>query len=171
MNIELTLEQLQKFLGRIGSSNEIRDLALKACVPVLEDTLRRRVFTYEEGNVTIASKAELEKLIRSGGRSHTPGKAPKGKPYDKHYLERKAAKGIHMPHVWENYSFWDNTDIRFDKGCVVMETKMSPTAEKDFNYLAHHEERRSVLKTTFLLSWQEIVETILETYADEAKNG
>lgn len=176
--VEITLEQLRKFLKRFNNL-EIRRLALLECLPVLENTLRTRVFTYEEGNVTIATKDELRKLIRGGGIKHNPGKAPKGKSYNSKYLARKSRMGEDKPHKYEDYSFWNHTDISYTAGTIIMKTEMSPTKEggtgnfKDGseNYLQYHERHRSVLKTTFLLSWQEIIETILEVYAEEAKNG
>jgi len=167
--ITLTLEQLQKFLKRLNPDYGIRRLALLKCLPVLERTLRNRVFTYEEGNVNIKTKEELRRLISSGKMTHTPATPNPGATYDPDYLARKKRMGEDKPHKYENYSFWNNTEIRHDSGKIIMETQMSPTAEKNFDYLSHHERRRSVLKTTFLLSWQEIIETIIETYAKEAK--
>ena len=162
-SITITLEQLQKFLNRLNPNYTIRRLALLDAQRVLENVFEQRVFTNHNDTDAITSKSHLRRLIRA------KAKAPKGKAYSQNYLKRKRAMGEHQPHKYENYGFWMGTTIYHDSGRLVMKTRPLETSTKKFDYLTHHENRRSVLKTTFLRGWQSIVNIIMARYAIEAQ--
>ena len=161
--ITLTLKQLSKFVDNFYT---IRRKALRECIPILYNTLYTEVFTDHNDTYTISTIAELESLI-SGGSDHNPSQPRKGPAYNPEYLKRKERMGEHKPHKYENYGFWQGTQAFFDSGSLVLETQYQETNEKDFDYLSHHEERRSVLKLTFLRAWQTLIEKMIDVFAKE----
>jgi len=162
-NITITLEQALKFLNRLNPNYTIRRLALLDAQVVLKNVFEQRVFTNHSDTDAIKSKSQLRRLIKA------KAKAPSGKPYSQNYLERKRRMGEHSPHKYENYGFWMGTTIYHDSGRLVMKTRPLETSKKKFDYLTHHENRRSVLKATFLRGWQNIVNIIMARYAIEAQ--
>jgi hypothetical protein len=159
MRISITLEQLNKFLGRL---QEIKRLALIDAEHVLEQTFIQDTMSQDHDNVlNIKKMSELRDLIRSGGQ------AKKAKPYNKEYLDRKRRLGENSPHKFMNYGFWMGTDIFSGSEKLTMKTK--GIQNRGFSYLQFHETQRSVLKTTFLKSWQGIINIILARYAIEAQ--
>ena len=161
--ITITLEQLGKFLGKLSPDYSIRRLALIDAKNVLENTFKNDIFTNHSDTDHIPTKEALRRLIKS------KGKAPKGKAYNKEYLARKRRIGEHSPHKYENYGFWMGTNIVFDRGRVIMKTKPLESATKDFDYLSLHERNRSVLKATFLRSWQKLIKAVINRYKIEAQ--
>lgn len=160
--ITLTLEQLRKFLDNFY---EIRRKVLLECVSVLYETLYNEVFTDHDDTYTIKTMKELENLIKGSG--HVPTEPPKAPPYNKEYLKRKQRMGENKPHKYENYGFWQGTEAYYGSGFLYLETQYQETNEKDFDYLSHHEERRSVLKLTFLRAWQKLIDKMIDVYAKE----
>jgi len=169
--ITITLEQLDKFLGRLNPNHEIRRLALIDARDILENTFENDIMAQDHSSVVhIRDKTELKRLIKSKSQ------APKGKPYSQEYLARKRRMGEHSPHKYENYGFWMGTEIRYDTGRVIMKTR-KPTDPKKFgtfkggqgDYLSYHETQRSVLKATFLKGWQKLISSIIKRYAIEAQ--
>lgn len=168
--ITLTLEQLEKFLKKLNPVSTIRNKAFNKIVPVLENSLRKNVFTNHSDTVNISSKSELRRLIKSGGTG------TKGKAYNKEYLERKRKLGEHKPHKYMDYGFWSGTNVIRDGDQVVMYTPQPVDANKygkfkkgAGDYLSYHETQRSVLKLAFLRAWQDIISTIINTYKEEAE--
>ena len=66
---------------------------LESAVKPLEDSFAKNVFTSHGDTKKIANKRELAVLIARGGKSHKPGSAKAGAPYNAEYLERKAQMG------------------------------------------------------------------------------
>lgn len=161
--ITITLEQLEQFLDRLNPDYGIRRKALIDAKDVLKNTFENDIFTTHSDTDHIETKGDLRRLIKS------KAKAPKGKPYNEEYLARKRRMGEHHPHKYENYGFWMGTDIVFDRGSVVMKTKPLESSKKDFDYLSLHERNRSVLKATFLRSWQKLINAIINRYKTEAQ--
>ena len=160
--VEITLEQFGKFLEKLEKKT-VRRIALLECVDILKQSLFEKVFTNHNDTYNIPTKDELRRLIKSGAK---PKKAP---PYSEEYLKRKKRMGENKPHKYENYGFWSGIDVRYDSGSLVMEVEELETNEKGMEYMVIHESRRSVLKLAFLRAWEEIMEKIIEKYADEAK--
>jgi len=161
--ITITLEQLSKFLSKLKPDYTIRRLALIDAKDVLVNTFENDIFTTHDDTDHIPTKADLRRLIRSKSQ------APSGKPYNEEYLKRKRRMGEHQPHKYENYGFFMGTDIKFDSGRVIMQTKPLETSTKDFDYLSLHESQRSVLKATFLRSWQRLIDVVINRYKIEAQ--
>ncbi len=162
-SITITLEQLGRFLDQLNPDYTIRRKALIDAKHVLENVFAKRIFTNHGDTDHISSKSELRRLIRA------KAKAPKGKAYNEEYLARKRRMGEHSPHKYENYGFWMGTTISFDSGSLVMKTRQLTSSKKKFDYLTLHENRRSVLKATFLRGWQSVVNIIMARYAIEAQ--
>ena len=170
MQIEITLNQLIKFVQSVQvESGGTLFRSLDKCKPVLEKSLLNNVFRKPHSDtVKIESIRELQTLIAKGS-SHVPARPKAGAPYNREYLALKKRLGESYPHKFMEYGFWQGTDIRMGRGnSIVMKTE--PILIKGFNYLAHHEERRSVLKRAFLEAWQDIIFTIRDNIAKEAKN-
>lgn len=164
MEIELTLEQLNSFLKKLSPSTVIKKKALKKVSGVLESTLRNKIFVSHDRTYHIKSKEDLISMIKN--KDFSP---PHGKSYNKKYLKLKEKMGEDKPHKFEQYTFW-NSEIKDDGERVQLSADFSSNA-KGFDYLSLHEKNRSVIKATFLLSWQEIIKEILETYKKEALCG
>jgi len=171
--IEITLDQLKNFIGDIsGFHKPVINRALYDVAGVLEETLENDVFTTHDDTVHIPDKDVLRSNIKTGGRSHNPPRTPiKGATYSPEYLDRKKkGGGFYKPHVFENFGFYHGIDIKVGQGNVIMEAKVPETAEdKGFDYMTHHEQRRSVLKLAFLRGWQKIINTIVKRFEKEAK--
>ena len=170
MQIEITLEQLVKFLDKFGVDNGgIRTRAMTKVIPVLEQTLQNKVFRVPHSDTSkIQNIKELQTLIaRSGKGSHKPASAIPGAPYSKEYLLRKASYGEYYPHKFWNYGFYHGIEF-YQRGISVV-MKADPIYERGFDYMSHHERRRSVLKRTFLLAWQDIIDVLIKHYAEEAR--
>ena len=170
MQIEITLDQLNKFIDNI---NPIVYKSLWDAKDELEKAFYEKVFTYWGGVKKIEDMNELRKLISAakGRPDHRPGRPRQGERYNTEYLERKERMGIHKPHIYENYSFLRGTDFNVIGNSIIMKTEMPETSDKTFDYLTHHEKRRSVLKLTFLKAWQNIIKAIIERLAKEAKKS
>jgi hypothetical protein len=169
--VEITLEQMSKFLD---DWKPIKYRALQDVVGVLEETLENDVFTTHDDTVNIPTKSHLQRYIKAGGQNHNPPRTPvKGNSYSPEYLRRKRTKsGFYKPHVYEEFGFYHGITTRVKYGSVVMEAKMPETAEdKGFDYLSHHEKRRSVLKLAFLRGWQKIINKIIDRLKKEAKES
>lgn len=172
MEIKLTLEQTKKFLDKFGVANGgIRLRALLKTIPILEETLRTKVFHVPHSDTSkIESIKELQTLIaRSGKGSHSPAPARPGAQYNQEYLDRKHRNGEFYPHKFWNYGFYHGIEIYSVGTSIVM--RADPVYKKGFDYMSHHERNRSVLKRAFLESWEDIIQAIIKHYAWEAKNS
>jgi len=171
MQIEITLEQLKNFLPKLtvtGGGTKFRSI-LKV-IPVLQQSLLNNVFRKPHSDtVKIESKRELATLI-AGGTNHKPKQARAGDPYSKEYLTLKRKLGENYPHKFTEYGFWHGAEVLPGFG-DSLKMKVEPIMKKGFDYLSHHEERRSVLKRAFLDAWQDIISTIIENVAEEAKTS
>jgi len=170
MQIEITLEQLSDFLDQFGIENGgIRTRAMIKLEPILENVLRNQVFRVPHSDTSkIENIRELQALIaRSGKGSHSPAPARPGKQYNKEYLATKHRYGEYYPHKFWNYGFYYGIDI--DTIGISLRMKATPIYKKGFDYMSHHEQRRSVLKRAFLLAWQDIIDELIKHYAEEAK--
>jgi len=169
MQINITLEQLLSFIKSLQArSGGAKYRALMKCEPVLRKSLLNNVFKKPHSDtVNIQTKEDLQNLIKSGN-DHKPGIANKGAPYSTEYLRRKELLGEEYPHKYMDYGFWHGTDVNMIGESLVMEAK--PEYHKGFEYLSHHEERRSVLKRAFLDAWQELIDTIIKQLAKEAQS-
>ncbi|MEE9438984.1 MAG: hypothetical protein V3V14_08300 [Saprospiraceae bacterium] len=171
MEISLTLEQAQKFIGMIGQKGwGIRTRALNKLVPILEETLRTKVFHVPHSDtVSIKNIRELQSLIaKSGKGSHKPASARPGKPYNQEYLATKHRYGEYYPHKFWNYGFYQGIEVTTIIDHLIM--RADPIFKRGFDYMSHHERTRSVLKRAFLEAWEDIIQSIIKHYAEEAKN-
>lgn len=168
MEIEISLEQLMKFIPKLtvhGGGAKFR--AILKCIPVLEQSLLNNVFRKPHSDtVKIESKRELATLIASG-TNHKPASARQGDPYNREYLALKKRLGENYPHKFMDYGFWMGTQVLPGRG-DSLKMKVEPVTHRGFDYLSHHEERRSVLKRAFLDAWQNIIFTIRDHIAEEA---
>lgn len=162
VQIEITLEQLKRFLGGIKYSS-YRGLA--KCEPILWQGFRSAFRVPHSQTTQITDKNELARLIRN--TNHRPAPARPGPAYNVEYLKRKQRLGEHYPHKFTDYGFWMGTDINMIGESLQMKTP--PILHRGYNYLAKHEATRSVMKKAFLNSWQEIINTLIENYAEEAQ--
>ena len=171
MEIELTLEQLRNFIPKLtvtGGGAKFRSI-LKV-IPVLEQSLLNNVFKKPHSDtVKISSKRELAVLI-ARGVNHKPSPARPGDPYNAEYLALKRRLGEYYPHKFTEYGFWQGIQVLPGYG-DSLKMKVEPILHRGFDYLSHHEERRSVLKRAFLDAWQDIIDTIIKQKAEEAKTS
>lgn len=108
----------------------------------------------------IPTKKDLIRRIKA--RNTTPD----GKAYSEKYLEKKRERSrLFQPHTYINYGFWHNILITGEHMNLKIGLYNHPVNEKGFDWITHHEERRSVLKALLLLSWEDILATVLKTYA------
>lgn len=180
MQIEMTLEQLKNFIPKLvgDQAGGAKFRAILKCIPVLEKSLLNNVFRKPHSDtVEIRNKRELATLIASG-TNHKPAQARTGAPYSSEYLALKKRLGENYPHKFMNYGFWQGIDVDIGRGNSlrmkvepIMKKRNKKTKGKTFDYLSHHEERRSVLKRAFLDAWQEIIDTIINHIAEEAKTS
>jgi hypothetical protein len=163
--ITITLDQLKRFLDQPYHN---RFVMLESAEQPLRDSFNNNVFTNHNDTKQIVSQKELETLIAKGGRSHVPATPRRGKKYNSEYLVRKIrGMGETRPHVYENYGFLHGTDIYLTGKRLVMRTKS--IIQRGFDYLAHHETQRSVLKLTILRAWQTIMDNMVEALIKEAR--
>jgi len=171
MEIEITLEQLRKFIPKLtvtGGGAKYRSI-LK-CIPILEQSLLNNVFRKPHSDtVEIKNKRELATLI-ARGVNHKPSAARPGAPYNREYLALKRRLGEYYPHKFMDYGFWMGTQVLPGYGDSI-KMKVEPITHKGFPYMEHHEQRRSVLKRAFLDAWQNIIKTIINSIAEEAKTS
>jgi hypothetical protein len=171
MEIEMTLDQLKRFIPKLTvNGGGTKSRSMLKCIPILEQSLVNNVFKKPHNDtVKIETKRELAVLIAKGV-NHKPSPARPGAPYNKEYLELKRRLGENYPHKFMDYGFWMGTQVLLDSG-DSLKMKAKPALHRGFNYLSHHEERRSVLKRAFLDAWQDIIKTIIDNIADEAKSS
>jgi hypothetical protein len=139
---------------------------LVKCEPILEAGFRQEFRLPHSQTSSIRDKEELYRLIRSG-TAHRPAPARAGPAYNQEYLARKARYGEHSPHKFMNYGFWQGTEIEMRGYSLEMRTP--PEIIRGTNYLALHERTRSVMKKGFLNAWQNIIDKLIENYAEEAQ--
>jgi hypothetical protein len=72
-------------------------------------------------------------------------------------------------HEYKQKGFKDGTEVIKQGGKVIMRTPASKTTVRGYNYGPIHESKKSVLKYAFLSAWSQIIDDIVETYADEVK--
>lgn len=170
MQIEITLKQLKELVQSLQvQSGGTLFRSMDKCIPVLEDSLIKNVFKKPHSDtVKIENKRELAVLIARGS-SHVPARPRAGASYNREYLALKRRLGENYPHKFMEYGFWHGTEVSMGRGNSV-KMKTEPILIRGFNYLAHHEERRSVLKRAFLEAWQDIIFTIRDNIVKEAKN-
>lgn len=168
MQIELSLEQLKKLVTSLQvERGGVKYRSLQKCKPILEKSLLNNVFRKPHSDtVKIESDRELQTLI-ARGVNHNPAEARPGEAYNEEYLELKRKLGEYYPHKFMEYGFWQGTEVDMIGGSLRMKTE--PIMIRGFNYLAHHETRRSVLKRAFLDAWQNIIDTVIKNIAEEAK--
>lgn len=168
VQIEITLKQLKSFINNLKYSS-YRGLA--KCEPILWEGFRSAFRVPHSQTSQISDKQELARLIRNS--NHRPSPARSGPAYNQEYLKRKQRLGESMPHKFTEYGFWMGTDINMVGEGLQIKTKPGTKRGKfsagQGDYLSFHETQRSVLKKAFLNSWQEIINTLIENYAEEAQ--
>lgn len=170
MKIEITIDQLLKFLKIFGGEYGINYRALIKLVPILRQSLLNNVFRKPHSDTKmIVSKRELAMLIKTGTGygHHKPAPARDGAQYSQEYLKKKASYGEFYPHKFLDYGFWNNIDISPVGPDLKM--RVQPIIKRGFDYITHHERNRSVLKRAFLDCWGELIKEIIKHYAEEIK--
>lgn len=171
MQIEMTIEQLKNFLPKLESKGGgVKSKAILRCIPILERSLLNNVFKKSHSDtVQIWSMNELGTLI-ARGVNHKPAQARRGKPYSKKYLALKKRLGENMPHKFMDYGFWHGIHVmpRGSSAGASLIMQVKPILHRGFNYMEHHEKRRSVLKRAFLDAWQKMIDMIIKIIAEEA---
>ena len=170
--VRTTLTKFLKFLKGLEDGS-VNDKAYEKIKRTLRRSLDENVLgkMQHEGNVfEIPTQTDLEMLIMKGGRSHKPGQ-PREAHYSKEYLRKKKALGL-PAHEWKDKGF-SKTEVIKQAGKVIMRTPPG-TRTGNFkggagDYLTFHESKKSVLKYAFLSAWQDIIEDIIKTYANEVR--
>lgn len=178
--VKTTLKKFRRFL-RYGQQEVVKKNVMNKIEPVLRKTLKNKVFTKHPDPETY----HIPDISTLKHRMLSSNFAADGKPYNEEYEKRKIDIGETTAHKWGNYAFWDGTqvinwvdkvEVRATQPTVkpggVLEKQYrggTPTSTKKFNYMAHHEERRSVIKATWLLSWKDIVDIIELEYINAIK--
>jgi len=172
MKIKINLNQLKKFLDKIDTPYGANFRGLLKCQEVLEKEFKETFLGGYDEVYTIEDKEEMQRLIREG-TNHKPLAMESGPAYNEEYLERKEQYGEYYPHKFLDYGFWMGTDIDPIGHSIVMRTQPGDK-EGNFSgghgdYLSFHESNRSVLKKTFVSAWQDIIDTLIKNYAEEAQ--
>ena len=144
-------DHIQRYYKRV-LMNELKS--------VLEEGFKKNFERPHSETYKIETKAELVELIRQGSQ-HRPKQPRPGAQYNPEYLEKKEKLGEYSPHKFLEYGFYHGTKIYPTAVRLVMKTE--PIYKKGFDYLSFHEQNRSVLKMSFLNSWQDIINKIIET--------
>ena len=167
--VRTTLTKFLKFLKGLEDGT-VNDKAYSKIKKTLRISLDRNVFGHmrHEGNVfEIPTQTDLELLIMSGGRSHKPGQ-PRESHYSKEYLRKK--RRMNLPaHEYKQKGFKDGTEVIKQANRVIIRTPASSTTSRGYNYGQIHESKKSVLKYAFLSAWTQIIDDIVETYANEVR--
>ncbi len=167
--VRTTLTKFLKFLKGLEDGT-VNDKAYDKIKKTLRFSLDHNVFGHmqHEGNVfEIPTQTDLEVLIMGGGRSHKPGQ-PREAHYSKEYLMKK--RSMNLPaHEWKQKGFREGTEVIKQSGRVIMRTPSDKTTSRGYNYGLIHESKKSVLKYAFLSAWSQIIDDIVQTYADEVR--
>jgi len=167
--VRTTVTKFLKFLKALEEGT-VNDKAYTKIRRTLRFSLDRNVFGHmqHEGNVfEIPTQSDLELLIMSGGRSHKPGQ-PRESHYSKEYLRKK--RSMNLPaHEYKQMGFKEGTEVIKEEGRVIIRTPASSTSKRGYNYGPIHESKKSVLKYAFLSAWSQIIDDIVQTYADELR--
>lgn len=131
----------------------------------LTETLKSQIFQDHSRTWYIPDQNSLQARILAQDTT------PNGAPYNQEYLEHKRSIGETKPHKYKNYAFWHGLSFTSKFRSVTLEQHMPYNTGKKFDYVSHHEENRSVLKATFLLGFEDLVDTMLELYAFMIENG
>ena len=169
VTVNTTLTKFIKFLNGLQDGS-VNAKAYEKIKRTLRWSLDHNVFGHQqhEGNVfEIPTQTDLELLIIGGGRSHKPGH-PRESHYSKEYLRKKRRLGL-PAHEYKQMGFKEGTEVIKLQDSVIIRTPAAKTTTRGYNYGPIHESKKSVLKYAFLSSWQQIIENIVETYADELR--
>ena len=167
--VKTTLTKFLRFLNGLQDGT-VNQKAYEKIKRTLRWSLDNNVFGHQqhEGNVyEIPTQSDLEMLIMSGGRSHKPG-TPRESHYSKEYLRKKRVMNL-PAHEYKQMGFRQGTIVikKIDK--VLITTPIEAVTSRGYPYGVIHERKKSVLKYAFLSAWQNIIEDIIETYADEVR--
>lgn len=167
--VRTTISKFLEFLKGLQDGT-VNQKAYDKIKRTLRWSLDNNVFGHmqHEGNVyEIPTQSDLELLIMSGGRSHKPG-TPRESHYSKEYLRKKRSMSL-PAHEWKQKGFTADTKVIKMVDRVLITTPAASTTTRGYNYGPIHESKKSVLKYAFLSAWQNIIEDIIETYADEVR--
>lgn len=159
----ISLKQAHKFLNQTGNFGKIKIKSEEALVPVLRRTLYNEIFQTHAKSWVIPDGTTLRQRIQSRDVY------PDGAPYSPQYLLRKLKSGdkIFKPGVYRDFGFWQNIDFYYHwPHGVKVRWKRQPRKHRGVDYIEIHERHRSVIRSTFLMAWAEMMDTILETYKD-----
>ncbi|MHA1408704.1 MAG: hypothetical protein ACTSQY_00050 [Candidatus Odinarchaeia archaeon] len=164
MEIKITLGQASKLLKSIEWGG-VTFRALKKCEKILAQHYINQFKKPHSDTYKIENMRELERLIR-GGTKHEPLEPEPGAPYSEKYLSLKERYGEEYPHKFMEYGFWGNWDIYTSSKSLRL--KVEKFYKRGFDYMEHHEQRRSVLKAAFVDAWQDMIKMIILQIAYEA---
>jgi hypothetical protein len=163
MKIKATMEQAYDFVATLAEKKNASHKYNYNLGENIKDTVEKHigdVFKDHSKTYHIPTKKDLVRRIKA--RDMTPD----GKPYSKDYLDKKRERSrLFQPHTYQRYGFWHNILVKGKDLNVKIGLYNHPVTEKGFDWISHHEERRSVLKALLLLSWEDVLETIIKTYA------
>lgn len=158
---------LGKFLGFVKDleAGKVQKDALEQIELILKNVLENQVFTDSYSDVLdISSKDELNTMLRHSLQ------APKA-TYSQDYIFRKEKEGYYYPHVYKNKGFLNRVIIqRISDRMIKMEVPNAPYFQKKgYNYGVIHENTKSVIKATYYLAWDRILNQIIETIINKLK--
>lgn len=159
LKIYTTLDKVVKFLKRENVSRLETFWAERAALNVLQNVLKNEIFQTHSKTWKIEDEQQLVQRIKSGNIQ------PDGEQYSPKYLERKRRRGEYLPHKFENYAFWFGAQAKQHTHKIVMRFEDPGTIDTMFDYVSHHESKRSVLKAAMLLAWDRMMLAILNEYA------
>lgn len=173
--VKMSTEKAIRFLEEIDEDRFIYTLH-RLVAHTLQEVWLLKIMTDDYNKVyKIESKDLMKDLIRYG---QLPPKAK----YNKEYLERKS-KGLYPPYTANlpPHILTGNlkSNIRIDYTLDNVTMELIPSAGiktygkgkniKSFNYFLKHEQNKSVLKSTFVLGWQEIINKLSQFLIHEAR--
>lgn len=162
--MKLTASELKKYLRDIVSGR-IKDKATDMLEKAVSDTLYRKVFVRNIDDVyEIQTASEMRQLIRNR-------QMPKKGSYNWEYARWKKVRGL-PPHV-KTGKMKAATTVGRSGDAVTIEIPLSATKAvrytpsgraKEYNFGPIHEKRKSILKATMVLGWEDYMKIIKEAY-------
>lgn len=162
----MSLQGAIDFLAELMSGRP-RQMAIRNAAQQIVNTLWNRVYVNDLDTLySVPTAAIMRSLI---GSNSVP---PAGPPYSPLYYQIKLSAGVPV-HEWTGV-MKANTLVEFIGGRIHFSIPTSATTRWSragpHNFGPVHEARRSVLKATMVLAWNDLMNAVVETYRNIAES-
>lgn len=160
--IKCSFKQAKSFLEKVNKG-DVKKEAINEIIGVLRNTLLTKVYVSDLSKIyEIPTAGDMRSLIKSGG-------TPKKGKYDPSYLAKKILEGS-PPHEQTGLMKMMTsigsvgTEIRMIIPDYATTRGSKKSSSKVFNFGPIHEARKSVLKSTFVFAWGNVMKKLMEVY-------